>query len=158
MQVCLCVLGSGSHAALQELAVPEFSPLHTSGDEILQLLMTCRGENTSTKSRGLFSTSASTFKHLQTVNKVTDLAQIRHVKSGSEFCVSVPLQLFLLYDITKHQGREPAGSTVPEEPSCVTPSTALFGSLCQPAISCFSIPFGHTVSQWDLCKAHSSCP
>lgn len=67
----------------------ELSPLHTSGDEILQLLMTCRGENTSTKSRGLFSTSASAFKHLQTVNKVTDLAQIRHVKSGSEFCISV---------------------------------------------------------------------
>lgn len=63
---------------------------------------------------------ANPFKHLhspaikqliwQKEKKNTNKNHSRCVKQGNEFCISLLLQLFLIYDIITHQGHQPAGS------------------------------------------------
>lgn len=76
---------------------------HTSSDEIFQPLMTGRDEQMGTKSRGLFSVWAKPIRTFaQPGNKAIDLVQTRRVKWDYEFCISLLLQLFLIYDIIRH--------------------------------------------------------
>lgn len=88
---------------------------HPSSHEIFQPLTTGRDEQIGTKSKGLFSMWANPFKHLHSPS-IKQLIwpkkknHLRCVKQGDDFCISLQLQLFLIYDIITHQGHQPAGS------------------------------------------------
>lgn len=107
--------------------------------EISQPLRMGEDEQIGTKSRGLFSVWASSFKHLHSPAIERPIWQKkphpRCVKQGNESCISPLLQLFLIYDIITHQGHQPAGSLTDspasvlqgcQRASCATHYTAFF--------------------------------